>query len=317
MNLAPAIPTFVITLREGVEAALVVGIVLACLSKAHQSQLNRWVYGGILAGLVGSILIGWFLGLGLDRLQYALPQFELVVKPLLATLFSAIAMIMLSWMLIWMTRQARSMKQELEGAVQSVLTDGQSAGWSLFSLICIAVLREGFETVLFLFTSVQQSQAAILGAIAGLLGATTIGLALFKWGVRINLRQFFRVMGVLLLLIVAGLVVSACKNLDAVFSAIAIYGRSTTFSTFNQTDLCFAEQSCILGPLLWDTSNILPDKQFPGIVLKVLLGYRDHIYLVQLLAYGLFLGVVGSTYFRSLNVIVGDAARSTTQEAIH
>ncbi|MEO0540608.1 MAG: FTR1 family protein, partial [Cyanobacteria bacterium P01_A01_bin.105] len=245
MDFATALPTFVITLREGVEAALVVGIVLACLGKAEQHALKRWVYGGVIAGLVGSVLIGLFLGLGLQQLQGALPQAKSIVKPLLGMLFGSIAVIMLSWMLIWMTQQARSLKASIEGTVRQALSSQQStsAGWSLFSLICIAVLREGFETVLFLFTSVQVAPGSLIGAVAGLLSAALVGVALFQWGIRIDLRQFFRVMGALLLLIVAGLVVSVCRNLDAAFAAI---------SQTNAIDLCFAQQSCVLGPLLWD-----------------------------------------------------------------
>lgn len=114
-------------------------------------------------------------------------------------------------------------------------------------------------------------------------------------------------MGIFLLLIVAGLVVSVFKNLDAAFTAITILKPDL--------DLCISTQSCILGPQLWNTSAILPHKQFPGILLKTLFGYRDHIYLVQLLAYVGFLVGVGGRYLRSLNVIVQPTPRTTTSEA--
>ncbi|MBE9079926.1 FTR1 family protein [Romeria aff. gracilis LEGE 07310] len=303
MDLTPALPTFIITLREGVEAALVVGIVLACLNRAGRSELNRWVYGGVTAGLIGSVLIGIFLALGLQQVQAALPSLESVVKPLLGTLFSAIAIIMLSWMLIWMTQQARSLKAEIQGSLQSALVD-ETAGWSIFSLVCIAVLREGFETVLFLFSNLQQSPIGVAGAIAGVIGATAIGLAIFKGGVKIDVRLFFQTMGVLLLLIVAGLVVSACKNLDAAFAAISQIDPV-------RSDLCFSTQSCILGPQVWDASQVLPDKTFPGIVLKALMGYRDQIYLGQIIAYGSFLALVGGRYFRSLSQVTGRGTQQT------
>lgn len=293
MDVTAAIPTFVITLREGVEAALVVGIVLACLAKAQRQTLNRWVYLGVVAGLVGSVMIGVALGSGLQQLQQVLPSLQNIIKPLLNVLFGSVAILMLSWMLLWMTRQARSLKGEIEGTVQSALQDSQTAGWSLFSLVCIAVLREGFETVLFVFTNVEASTAAATGALAGLIGAALIGLALFRWGVRINLRQFFQVMGLLLLLIVGGLVVSVFKNLDAALAAISQVDEAI--------DLCFSQTSCILGPLVWDTSARLPERQFPGLILKTLLGYRDHLYLVQLVAYVGFWITVGGRYFRSLN----------------
>ncbi|MEO0870212.1 MAG: FTR1 family protein, partial [Cyanobacteria bacterium J06642_11] len=105
MNIAPIVPTAIVTLREGVEAALVVGIVLACLNKAEQTALNRWVFGGVLAGVLGSALIGSFLGLGIQQLRYVMPNAQLLLKPLLGILFGSIAIVMLSWMLLWMTRQ--------------------------------------------------------------------------------------------------------------------------------------------------------------------------------------------------------------------
>ena len=296
MDFSQAIPTFVITLREGVEAALVVGIVLACLSKANRSELNRWVYGGVVAGIAGSVLIGAFLSMTLSQLQYAMPALQGVVKPLLGVMFGSVAIVMLSWMLIWMTQQARNMKSNVEGSLQDALADSEGANISIFSLVCIAVLREGFETVLFLFSNLQQSAASIAGVVAGLIGAVSIGIALFKFGVKINLGLFFKTMGVFLLLIVAGLVVSVFKNLDAAFAAISVLDQPNI-------DLCISAQSCILGPLVWDASTVLPDKQFPGILLKTMLGYRDHIYLLQIIVYIAFLAGIGGRYFRSLNAI--------------
>lgn len=292
MDFTLALPTFLVTLREGVEAALVVGVVLACLAKANQSHLNSWVYGGIGAGLLGSGLVGLLIHTGVAQVQRGFPALEALIEPLFDTLFSAIAILLLSWMLVWMTRQSRALKAELEGAVGSALGSGAGAGWSLFGLVCIAVLREGIETVLFVFTNVQQSGGAAVGAIAGLLGATAIGLGLFRWGLRINLRQFFQVMGVLLLAIIGGLVISCCRYLDA--TALAWSDLATT------GNLCQFQQSCLLGPLLWDASPVLPDRQFPGILLKTLVGYRDHLYLGQGIAYGVFLVTVGGSYFRSL-----------------
>ena len=294
MNVAAALPTFVITLREGVEAALVVGIVLACLQKAQKSQLNRWVYLGIFVGIGGSLLIGLLLGWALQQTNYLSPQAAPIIKPVLESLLCGIAIAMLSWMLIWMTRQARSLKGDIEGSVNATLQQSErAAGWGVFLLISIAVLREGFETVIFILANLQQSASASIGTIAGLAGAVGIGTGLFKWGVKIDLRRFFQVMGIFLLLIVAGLVISACRHIDA-----AVYAFSQTPVIMGT--LCFSTQSCILGPLVWDASGVLPDSRFPGVILKALLGYRDHLYWVQAIGYSLFLSLVGNLYFRSL-----------------
>jgi high-affinity iron transporter len=293
-SLAPAIPTFVITLREGVEAALVVGIVLAYLNKAEQRQLNRWVYSGIAAGLVASFLIGSLFVWVFQVIDQSNQTYGPVVKPLLEAIFGIGAIALLSWMLIWMTRQSRLLKGQLEQAVGATLTAKMAAGWGVFGLIFFAVLREGFETAVFISATAQQGWIPFLGAMAGIFVAVIIGILLFRLGVKINLRQFFRVMGILLLLIVAGLVVSALAHLDVAFSRWealnpAIEICQTGFS------------SCILGKELWDFRQILPEKQFPGIVLHTLLGYEDQLFFIQAISYGLFLLIVGGAYWRSLS----------------
>src|SRR4028119_1442244 len=121
MDFSSALPTFVITLREGVEAALVVGIVLACLKKAKASQLNPWVYAGVIAGIVASALVGLLFGVMIQALGTANQQYAPIIEPLLEGVFSVLAIIMLSWMLVWMTKQARFMKAQVEGAVSAAL----------------------------------------------------------------------------------------------------------------------------------------------------------------------------------------------------
>ncbi|BAY12428.1 FTR1 family iron permease [Calothrix sp. NIES-2098] len=307
MNFSTALPTFVITLREGVEAALVVGIVLALLKKAKQSRLNSWVYAGVGVGIVVSALIGVLFSWVIQALGAVNPQYTSVVEPMLEGIFSVLAIIMLSWMLLWMTKQAKVMKATVEGAVTEALTQNSNAGWGVFSLILIAVIREGFETVLFIAANFQQGFMPAIGAIAGLITAIAIGVLLFKWGVKINIRQFFQVMGVLLVLIVAGLVVSALKHFDESVANLALSSRATE-------SLCFYYErftkvhSCILGPMVWNTSKILPDEQLPGIILKTLFGYRENLYLVQAVGYLTFLLTVGGAYFRS---ITGSSPQNT------
>lgn len=304
IDISAALPTFVITLREGVEAALVVGIVLAYLKKAGQAQLNAWVYAGIAAGIASSILVGiLFNGLLLSLAASDRP-YAPVVKQSLEAGFGVVAILLLSWMLIWMTQQARSMKTAVEGAITSALQQSDSAGWGVFGLITIAVLREGFETVVFIAAQVQQGWIQAAGALAGLLGATEIGILLFRLGIRINLRRFFQVMGILLLLIVAGLVVSAMRHSD---QAIALLAQlNPDFSVLcpaqaaSQSSNFQPAASCILGPLVWDTSHILPDRQFPGVLLKAFFGYTQRLYLAQAIGYGLFLLTVGTVYIQSI-----------------
>jgi len=293
MDLTVALPTFVITLREGVEAALVVGIVLASLRKAGQLGLSRWVYGGIGAGIAASILMGLlFLG-GMRSLESANQTYAPVIKQALEGGFGVLAIALLSWMLIWMTRQARLLKTELEGAITTVIQSNQAA-WGVFSLIAIAVLREGFETVIFITAQVQQGWISLIGATAGLMGAVLIGIMLFQLGIKINLRRFFQIMGILLLFIVAGLVISALRHFDHAIQLLTQINPSFSL-------LCsYTYPSCILGPLVWDASQILPDRQFPGILLKTFFGYTQQLYLAQAIDYVLFLTIVGGVYWQSI-----------------
>ncbi|TVR08214.1 MAG: hypothetical protein EA395_11655 [Phormidium sp. GEM2.Bin31] len=304
LDLTAALPTFVITLREGFEAALVVGIVLSCLKKAQQSQLNRWVFAGVGAGISASALVGWLFYLGMGAIRRSQHPYTPIVEPLLEGTLCIIAILMLSWMLLWMTQQARSLKGEIEGAVTSALaqdsdpakslTQGYAAAWGVFSLIFIAVLREGFETVVFILAKFQQGWVPTLGAVAGLAGAAGLGLLLFRAGVKINVGQFFQVMGILLLLIVSGLVISALKQVNGAVEALA--QLQPQFASW-----CDANSpSCVLGGLVWDAHTILPDQEFPGIILKTLFGYRDRLYVAQAIAYVSFLSTAGWLYFQSL-----------------
>lgn len=293
MDFSAALPTFVVTLREGVEAALVVGIVLAYLKKLDRTALNRWVYGGIATGLVISVLVGFvFRGL-LLALDASDQAYAPVVKQFLEAGFGGVAVVLLSWMLLWMTQQARSMKAEVEGSITAALQQVEQAGWGVFGLILIAVLREGFETVIFITAQVQQGWIPAIGAVAGLVGAVAIGFLLFQLGIKINLRRFFQVMGVLLLLIVAGLVVSVLRHLDQALTLLAQVNPAV--------DFCFpSSPSCILGSLVWDASKVLPDRQFPGVVLKAFFGYTQRLYWVQAVAYSVFLLTMGYLYLQRI-----------------
>ena len=305
MDFSAAFPTFVVTLREGVEASLVVGIVLACLQKAGRRDLFRWAWVGIGVGAIASIAVGVLLGWGLQWLHASDAPWASAIEPLLKTFLAIAAIAALSWMLIWMTRQARSLKAELQGSVGQILA-GSSAAVGVFALVAIAVLREGFEAAIFILAKFQQGWTPALGAIAGIAGAVAIATALFRWGVRINLQLFFQVMGTFLLLVVAGLVVAACKYANAAalaFSQLEGIGN-----------LCWTASSCLLGPQLWNLHELLPDKKFPGLFLKAFLGYRDRLYLVQAIAYLAFLLPVGTAYWRSLNAPAPLPAKTSSPE---
>ncbi|MGC9527924.1 MAG: FTR1 family protein, partial [Limnospira sp.] len=134
MNFSDALPTFAVTLREGFEAALVVGIVMACLSRAKQIHLNPWVYFGIGAGLVASAGVGVLFAALIQGVATSENPAAPIFGQLLEAGFGVVAIAMLSWMLIWMTQQAKSLKAEVEGAIGSVINrGGTAAGWGVFT----------------------------------------------------------------------------------------------------------------------------------------------------------------------------------------
>jgi high-affinity iron transporter len=298
VDFSSALPTFIITLREGVEAALVVGIVLACLNKAKQGYLKIWAYAAIAVGIAASGMIGVLLAQASQALAQSQNPYAATLELFLEAIFGVLAIGMLSWMLIWMTKQARFMKGQVEGAVDRAINT--NAGWGVFTLVFIAIVREGFEAVLFIVAKFQQGITPSLGAVAGVLLSAGIGALMFKWGVKINVRRFFQVMGIFLLLIVSGLVVSSIGKFDTAIATLAASDRQSA-------DMCFFHErftkvhSCNLGGLVWNTSKVLPEDQFPGLLLNALFGYTDKLYLVPALAYVGFLLSIGGMYFRSLN----------------
>ena len=294
MNLVDALPTFSIALREGFEAVLIIGLVLACLQQAGQTHLNRSVAWGIVAGLCLSALVGVGLAGVFGALDRSVAPWAPFAIQGLKVILGAIAIGLLSWMLVWMTQQAKQLKGEVQSSVQRAIGEQAGASWKIFGLVTAAVLQEGLETVIFIAAQFQESLGAAVGAIAGVIGAAIMGLLLFRFGIKIDVRRFFQVVGTILLLVVGALVISVLKHLDA--AAVLWEQLHPAWA-----GLCaVGGDSCLLGPLVWDWSATLSDRVLPGVLLKTLFGYRDHLYLAQAIGYGLFLGGVGTLYFRSL-----------------
>lgn len=200
------LPTFVIGLREGLEAALIVGFVAAFLRRSGRSDLLRWVF----AGVAGAVALCSAVGIVLDVVSRNLPQRQ---QEGLETVIGALAVGMVTYMVIWMRRHARDLKGQLEGAAGEALASGSA--WALVGMAFLAVLREGFETVVFLLAAFNESGTGATsgsGAVLGVLLAAALGVGIYRGGVRLNLSRFFRVTGVVLVVVAAGLVVSALRT---------------------------------------------------------------------------------------------------------
>jgi high-affinity iron transporter len=252
------VPTFLLMLREGLEAALIVGIVSAYLVKIGRRDALPKVAAGLLAAVGVSILAGVIVVATVGRLP-------LVVQETLEGLAALAAVAVLTWMLFWMRRQGRAIKGELERGVEMAVTDGRT--FALVGLVFIAVIREGLETVLFLIALISSTGTGadtILGGVLGLATAVGVGWAIFVGGVRINLRTFFTATGIVLIFVAAGLVA---------FS-IAEFGEAGLFP--NST-------------VAFNLNGVLADSTPLGSVLRGLIGYRSQPTVLELVGYLLYL----------------------------
>jgi high-affinity iron transporter len=196
----------VITLREGVEAALIVGIVAAFLVRKGRGDALRpmWLGVGLALGLCAAVAVGLRLAGG-----------ELPERPQegLETVVSLIAVGFVSYMIVWMRRHARGLRSVLEGEAATALAAGSALG--LVMMAFLAVLREGFETAVFLLAVFQDTSnpgSAGTGAVLGLITAVALGIALYRGGLKINLSRFFRATGLVLVLVAAGLLATAAHT---------------------------------------------------------------------------------------------------------
>lgn len=194
---------FIITLREGVEAALIVGITLAYLAKIGRGNLRRAVYAALAAAFLGSVGVA----VAISRLNLDEDKFEGWV--MLVAAFFVVTMV------IFMMRTGRKMKGEIEGKIGGLLT-GSNAWIGLFFFVFLMVLREGAETVLMLSAVTLNSTELMgfLGTLLGLIAAIAFGVVFVKGSVRINLQKFFRVTTAILFLVAAQLLVAGLHELS-------------------------------------------------------------------------------------------------------
>jgi high-affinity iron transporter len=197
------IPTLVIGLREGLEASLIVGIIAAFLNHAGRREALKQVWIGVAAAIVLCLAVG----VALFVLSRELPQ---KAQEGLETIVGLFALAMVTFMIIWMTKHARSMKRELEGAAQEALASGSAR--ALVVMAFLAVLREGFETAVFLIAVIQNSASAgsaTAGAVIGIVIAVGLGWGIYRGGVHLNLARFFKITGLVLAVVAAGLAMTA------------------------------------------------------------------------------------------------------------
>jgi high-affinity iron transporter len=195
--------TFVIALREGLEASLIVGIIAAFLRRQGRPDALRAMWAGVALAIVLCLAVAVILRLVDDQLPHREQEG-------LETVVALIAVGMVTYMIVWMTEHARDLRGQLQQGAAGALARGSM--WALVAMAFFAVLREGFETSVFLlaaFNDATDPTSAGLGVVLGLACALVLGFGIYRGGVRLNLSRFFRVTGVVLVLVAAGLVASA------------------------------------------------------------------------------------------------------------
>ena len=257
------VASFLITLREGLEAALIVGIVLGVLRKLGYADRGRAVWAGVLAAVATSVAAAF-------ALQAVGVAFEGRGEKIFEGVAMLVAAAVLTWMIFWMQRQGRQIEAELARDVrQATATDN---AWALFSLAFVAVVREGIETVLFLTAATFSATPAqtLVGGLLGLVVAVALGWLIFAAGKRLDVRVFFRATGILLLLFAAGLVAHGVHEL---------------------------QEAAVLPVVIehvWDINPILDEGSVVGRFFTALLGYNGNPSLLEVAAYVLYLIVIGA-----------------------
>ncbi|MGJ4854985.1 iron uptake transporter permease EfeU [Labrys sp. La1] len=251
---------FLIMLREGIEAALIVGIVASYLRVTGRSAWMPAVWCGIIlaVGLSFSVFVA---------LHAASAEFPQRTQELFEAVVGLIAVCLLTAMVFWMVRASRSIKAELQHSVDAALASSDHQGLALVGMVFLAVAREGLESAFFLLATFEQNvgYGAPVGAALGLACAAVFGVALYYGGARLNLRLFFRWTSILIIFVAAGLVATAVRSLHEA-------------GLWNH-----------LQGIAFDISGILPGDSALGTVLGGLFGYHDTPTHGEVIAYLLYL----------------------------
>lgn len=250
---------FLIMLREGTEAAIIVGIVSSYLAQTDRRQWLPAVWLGVVAAIAVCVVLA-------AALEVAGAEFPQRQQEFFEGCVAVIAVAMLTSMVFWMRKAARSIAADLRTSVDTALSR-QSRSLALAALAFLAVGREGLETIFFLSAIVQQSQgwSILIGAGLGLICAFGIGLAIYVGGTRVNLRRFFQWTGVFIIFVAAGLLAGAVRT----FHEAGIWNR--------------------LQEPTFDISNILPADGFVGTLLGGFFGYQGAPTAGELVVYFAFL----------------------------
>lgn len=237
---------FLIMLREGLEAALIVSLIASYLKRTQRSEWFGAMWVGVVVAAALCLGVGYFI----NETTGEFPQKE---QELFEGIVAVIAVCILTYMVFWMRKVSRNVKAQLEDAVDNALQKGKSSGWALIMMVFLAVAREGLESVFFLLAAFQQDVGfgPPLGAMLGLATAIILGMLIYWGGVRLNLASFFKWTSLFILFVAAGLAAGAIR-------------------AFHEAGLWNHFQS-----IAFDLSNTLSTSTLVGTLLEGMLGYQE------------------------------------------
>lgn len=256
--------SFLITFRETLEMALIVGIVLAYLRRSEAPYIfHRSVWVGVFTAIIASTALAALF-------ERVLGGFEGRMEAIVEGGLMFVAAALLTWMIHWMSKQRR-IRSRLEQKVQR--HQHEKALWGLFLLVFASVLREGIETIIFLSAAASAGHADLFGAMFGITLALLIGFLFFAGAHRMQLKWFFRTTSSLLILFAAGLISHGVHELQE------------------------AQVLTVLTAQAWDINHIVSDTSAVGSVLKGLFGYNADPSFLEVIAYSAFLTAMGALFF--------------------
>ena len=271
------LPSYLLSLREGLEAALIIGIVLSALRKIRRTDLAPALWLGTLFAVGVSILAAILLTLfGLNLEGNAEKIYEGFTMLIAAGI--------LSWMIFWMSGQARHLKGELEDGVNKAAARYATGKRAIFWLAFIAVVREGVELALFITAAFfvgnnenigLNTIQTLAGVVLGLGTSILLGWSLLATTVRLDLRRFFQVTGLLLILFAAGLIAHGVHEFNEISWIPSIVEH------------------------VWDFNAIIDEKSIFGELLKTLFGYNGNPSLTEMIGYFGYLITVTFLFTRS------------------
>jgi high-affinity iron transporter len=260
------VASLLITLREGLEAALLIGIILGYLKRIGAETHIKWVWNGVGLGVAASLVSAYLF-------QFVAGGFSGRTEEVFEGLIMLFAVVILTYMMYWMHTQSRDIESIMEQRIQ--LAIGQRKLYGLVSLAFFSVYREGIELVLFLSATIQKTsaQGALAGSAIGLALAIALGYALFRTSTKLNLQSFFRITTLLIIFIAAGL-----------FS----YGIH---------ELQEAAVIPIIIEHIYDINEFIYDKGAIGGILNAMFGYNGNPSLIEMLSYIGYLGITLKLFF--------------------